>query len=138
MAGHFPFSGHSGRVSMFFFYERHQLGPALQERYYKWWYDWAKAMVMKDPGLKAAKGSEFSHFPYGQHAHADFHLRQGLWATALADLGEFFKGSLLPRLDQDTLHKLEADHHAMLEALKAEAAQQPRPQPPDVGWFRHT
>ena len=138
MAGHFPFSGHSSRVSMFFFYERHQLGPALQERYYKWWYDWAKAMVTKDPGLKAAKGHEFSHFPYGQHAHADFHLRQGLWATALADLGEFFKGSLLPRLDQDTLHKLEADHHAMLEILKTEAAQQPRPQPPDVGWFRHT
>ena len=138
MAVHFPFSGNASRVSIFFFYERHKLGPALQERYYQWWYDWARSMVMSDPGLKAAKGQEFSRFPYGQHSQADFHLRQGLWATALADLGDFIKGSLLPRLDPGALHKLEADHQAMLEALSADEAPSARPAPPEIGWFRHS
>ncbi len=135
---HFPFSGNTSRVSIFFFFERHKLSPALQEQYYKWWHDWAKARVGSDPGLKAAKGNEFAHFPYGQHAHADFHLRQGLWATALADLGEFIKGTLLPRLDESTLHKLETDHHAMLRELAGQAQQNPRAAPPEIGWFRHS
>lgn len=36
-----------------------------QEQYYKWWYDWAKDFVVRDPDLNYAKGVEFAHYPYG-------------------------------------------------------------------------
>ncbi|HAN54949.1 MAG TPA: hypothetical protein DCQ77_01545, partial [Betaproteobacteria bacterium] len=68
MSGHFPFSGNTNRVSVFGFYERYNLNPAMQEKYYKWWYDWAKNFVMNDDDLKAVKGVEFSHYPFGHHS----------------------------------------------------------------------
>ncbi len=138
MAGHFPFSGNTNRVSVFAFYERYGLNAALQERYYKWWYDWAKKMVLADPDLSSSKGLEFTHFPFGQHAHKDFHLRQGTWTTSLIDLGAFIKGSLLPKLNDEQLHHMEEEHHHMLHELETEAKQTPREPQPELGWFRHS
>ncbi len=138
MSGHFPFSGNTNRVSVFGFYERYNLNPAMQEKYYKWWYDWAKSMVMNDADLKAVKGVEFSHYPFGHHSAVDFHLRQGAWSTALVDLGGFIKGTLMSKLNDEQLHKLDDDHHHMLHALETEAKNTPRPSVPEIGWFRHT
>ena len=55
MSGHFPFSGNTNRVSVFGFYDRYNLNPAMQEKYYKWWYDWAKNFVINDADLKVVK-----------------------------------------------------------------------------------
>ena len=138
MSGHFPFSGNTNRVSVFGFYERYNLNPAMQEKYYKWWYDWAKNFVMNDDDLKAVKGVEFSHYPFGHHSAVDFHLRQGAWTTALVDLGDFIKGTLMGKLNDEQMHKLDEDHHHMLHALETEAQNAPRPSAPEIGWFRHT
>lgn len=138
MAGHFPFSGKANRVSVFSFFEAKRMSLALQEKYYTWWYDWAKDKVMKDSDLKAAKGMEFEHYPMGQHAHNNFHLHDYVWATALLDLGELIKNTLLPRLDADALHHLEEAHQKMLDGLLAQRDQAPRKAPPDVGRYRHT
>lgn len=137
MAGHYPFSGKANRVSAFAFYERYGLGLELQEKYYKWWYDWAKNFVMQDPDLKVTKAADFNHFPYGQHAHHDFHLHKYQWCTTIIDLGKFIEGTIMPKLSEDALHKLEDDHHHMLEALQKEAQQTPRAAAPEIGYFRH-
>lgn len=138
MAGHFPFAGNTNRVSVFAFYERYGLGLELQEKYYKWWYDWAKNFVNSDPDLKASKAIAFSHYPYGQHADHDFHLHKYQWCTTLIDLGKFIQGVIIPKLSEEQMHKLEEDHHHMLDALKAEAKNTPRPAAPEVGYFRHS
>ncbi|MFA5171596.1 MAG: hypothetical protein WC426_08510 [Sulfuriferula sp.] len=137
MSGHFPFSGNTNRVSVFGFYDRHNLNTTMQEKYYKWWYDWAKNFVMNDPDLSAVKGYEFKNYPYGQHSHTDFHLHQGLWATTLIDLGGFITGTLFGKMSDEAMHKLEEDHHHLLHKLEEEAKQNPRPASPDIGWFRH-
>lgn len=138
MSGHYPFNGNANRVSVFAFYEKNGLSLELQEKYYRWWFDWAKNFVMNDPDLKYSKAHEFSSFPYGQHAHHDFHLHQYQWATTMIDLGAFISNVILPKMDEDAQHRLEHDHHAMLEALKQEAATKPRPKAPEIGYYRHT
>ncbi len=138
MAGHFPFSGNGGRASTTAFYERYGLNDELQEKYYKWWYDWAKAFVSQDKELVQTKSLDFAHYPYGQHAHRSFHLNGKHWAVCLADLGAFIKAVIMPKLDHDALHKLEDEHHKIVDALKKEAADKPREPAPDVGYFRHT
>lgn len=137
MAGHFPFSGNTNRVSVFAFYERYGLNESLQEAYYKFWYNWAKEMVLADPDLSVTKGQEFAHYPFGHHAHQDFHLRQGTWTTNLVDLGDFIKGSLLPKLNAAQLHDLEHAHHHKLHELEKEAKDTPREPQAELGWFRH-
>ncbi len=137
MAGHFPFSGNNNRVGVFAFYERYGLNAELQAKYYKWWFDWAKSFVMADAGLAAAKGIEFAGDMYGHHAHHGFHLNDQQWCTALIDLGKFIDGTIMPKLNDDQLHKLEDDHHHMLDHLVAEAAGKPRAKVGETGWFRH-
>lgn len=138
MSGHYPFSGNTNRVSVFAFYEKHGLGLALQEKYYRWWFDWAKNFVLADPDLKVSKGHEFAKFPYGQHAHHDFHLHKYQWSTTMIDLGAFIKSVILPKLSEEQQHALEHDHHAMLEGLKKESGDHPRDKAPDIGYYRHT
>ncbi len=143
MAGHFPFLGRGvryggARMTIAAFFEAHGLNEELQEKYYKWWYDWAKNFVEQDEGLKAAKGVAFQHYPYGQHAHRPFHLHSDkIWAVHLADLGDLIRDSLLPKLDAKARKTLEQAHAAMLEELKQEAASKPRQPAPEVGYFRH-
>lgn len=137
MAGHFPFSGKAGRVAIFGFFEQHDLGLTLQEQYYRWWYDWAKDFVLRDPDLRLAKGVEFAQYPYGQHAEKNFHLHDYRWATALEDLGKFIENAIFPKLSQDQMRELAAAHDKMFEALLAQRAQRPRPSAPDVGRYRH-
>lgn len=138
MSGHFPFTGKANRVSIFGFFEGHGLSLELQEQYYRWWYDWARQFVLQDPDLRAAKGTEFEVFPYGQHAHESFHLHDYRWATALLDLGEFIRDAILPRLDPEVVHRLEAAHQRMLDDLLVQRGRTPRPAPPDIGRYRHT
>jgi len=138
MSGHYPFSGNANRVSIFAFYEKHGIGLELQEKYYKWWYDWAKNFVLSNPDLNAAKAPDFAHFPYGQHAHRDFHLHKYQWSTALIDLGQFIENVILPKISEEQLHQLEEAHHRMLEDLRKESAQKPREVNPEIGYFRHT
>jgi hypothetical protein len=137
MAGHFPFSGNTNRGNVAAFYDRYGLNLALQETYYKWWYDWAKKAVLADADLRTTKGLEFSSYPYGQHSHHDFHLHQGTWTTSLIDLGGFIKGSLFPKLTPDQMHELDEAHHHMLHELETQAKSSPREPHPEVGWFRH-
>ncbi len=137
MAGHFPFSGKAGRVAIYGFFERHGLGLPLQEQYYRWWYDWAKDFVMRDPDLRQAKGVEFAHYPYGQHAERNFHLHDYRWAVALEDLGKFIEHTLLPRLTAAQRQQLVEAHDKMFAALLASRSAHPRPPAPDVGRFRH-
>ena len=137
MAGHYPFSGKANRLSVFAFFEKNALSLELQEKYYKWWYDWSKGYIAKDPGLQAAKGVAFQHYPMGQHAHDNFHLHDYKWVTPMLELGEMVRDVLMPRMSKDELHKLEEDHHHMLDKLLAEREKSPRPAPPDVGRYRH-
>lgn len=138
MSGHYPFSGKADRVGVHAFYERHGLGLALQERYYRWWYEWAQRRVVQDPHLRALKAAEFRHFPYGQHALHEFHLHRYQWCTTLMDLGAFIEAVLIPRLSDAQRHALENEHHEFLETLKRESQQLPREPVPEVGVYRHT
>jgi hypothetical protein len=138
MGAHFPFCGRADRVAVYAFFERHGLSFPLQEKYYRWWHEWAQRQVLADPHLQACKGPELERFPYGQHAFHDFHLHQYGWATALADLGAFIQGTLLPRLSAESLERLEHEHQAFLSQLKAQARAAPREPAPEVGRYRHT
>lgn len=138
MSGHFPFSGKANRLSVFSFFEIHGLSLELQEEYYRWWHNRAKDFVMKDPDLSSTKAVEFRDYPFGQHAHANFHLHDYMWATPLLDLGQFIDNVILPKLDHDALHQLEREHDKMLAGISQQAAQKPRPAPPEIGRYRHT
>jgi hypothetical protein len=142
MAGHFPFMGKGvryggARMTITAFYEQNGFNLDLQEKYYKWWFDWAKAFVEKDADLQHTKAVEFSNYPYGQHSFHSFHLNDKMWATALADLGDLVRDTILPKLDDTALHKLEEDHAAIVKKLQDEAKSNPREPAPDVGYFRH-
>ncbi|HQU14812.1 MAG: hypothetical protein B7Z66_03725 [Chromatiales bacterium 21-64-14] len=144
MSGHFPFAakrgiryGQAPRMAIAAFFEHHGFNTDLQEKYYKWWYDWARNAVAGDPDLNATKGVEFTGYPYGQHALHSFHLNDKMWAAALSDLGDFIRDLILPKLDEKALHALESQHDAMLHTLAQEATQKPRTPPPEVGYFRH-
>lgn len=144
MSGHFPFAsrlgiryGQAPRMAMAAFFETRGFGTELQERYYRWWYEWARDFVAKDPDLSATKAVEFGSYPMGQHALHSFHLNDKMWAAAMSDLGDFIRELILPRLDDAARRKLEEAHAQMLHELEAEAAKTPRPPVPDVGYFRH-
>ncbi len=144
MSGHIPFValrgvryGQAPRMTMAAFFESRGFGTELQERYYRWWYEWARDFVARDPDLSAAKAVEFNSYPMGQHALHSFHLNDKMWAAAMSDLGDFIRELILPRLDDAARHKLEEAHAQMLHELEAEAAKTPRPPVPDVGYFRH-
>jgi hypothetical protein len=138
MAGHFPFLGKGGRIDTAAFFESHGLGLELQERYYRWWYDWTKRFVESDPDLSFTKAVEFQEFPYGQHALHSFHLNDKMWAVAMADLGDFLREVVLPRLDGTAVRRLEQAHQKLIEELEQAAQAMPRPPAPEVGYFRHT
>ena len=137
MSGHYPFGGKANRISAFAFFEKHQLSLDLQERYYKWWYEFAKSFVEKDPDLKTTRGVDFLHYPFGQHAEGNFHLHGYKWSTGLSDLGAFITNVIFPKLSDETLHKIEHDHETMLKGLEGDREKAPRPAPPDVGRYRH-
>lgn len=137
MSGHYPFGGKANRISAFAFFEKHNLSLDLQERYYRWWYDFAKKAVENDADLKVTRAVDFSHYPFGQHAEGNFHLHGYKWATALADLGAFISNTLFPKFSHDALHTIEHDHEEMLKALEGEKEKSPRTAPPEVGRYRH-
>jgi hypothetical protein len=144
MAGHFPFASKRGsryglapRMSLSAFFEHHGLNQTLQEKYYKWWYDWAKAYVDKDPDLSATVGIRFDHYPMGQHSEHAFHLNDKYWPVCMDELGSFVANLILPKLDESAMHTLEQDHAELLKSLEAEAKENPREPAPDVGLFRH-
>jgi hypothetical protein len=144
MAGHFPFAGKRGtryglapRSTLTAFFENHGLNAQLQERYYQWWYTFAQDFVARDSDLAATMGVRFSSYPMGTHARHSFHLNEKFWAVSLEELGSFISNVILPKLDADALHRLEAEHAALLEDLRTEARTNPREVPPDVGLFRH-
>jgi hypothetical protein len=119
------------------FFEDHRMDESLQERYYKWWFDWAQDFVSNDPNLKAFVGDTFEHYPYGQHAAHAFHLNGKAWATALSDLGDFIRDAIFPELDEGAIGQLESEHAELLRKIEAAAAEAPPPGVPEVGYFRH-
>ncbi len=137
MSGHYPFGGKANRITVFAFFEKHQMSLELQERYYKWWFDFAKNAVDQDPDLKAARGVDFQHYPFGQHAETNFHLHDYQWATAMADLGAFIVDVILPKLSHEDQEKVAHDHEALLQTLEKEREASPRAPVPDVGRYRH-
>ncbi len=138
MSGHFPFSGKANRVAVFAFFEDLGLSLELQERYYRWWHEWARSFVLKDPDLSCTKAVELSGYPFGQHAHGNFHLHDYMWATPMLDLGKFIENVIFPKLDEHAMHDLERQHDQMVAQLSQEATQHPRPAPPEIGRYRHT
>ncbi len=142
MAGHFPFQGKGMRYGMArtaytAFFENKGFNLEMQEKYYKWWYDWTKNYVMNDADLSVTKGIGFADYPYGQHSHHSFHLVEKHWATIMADLGDLLRETIVPHLSDDALHKLEAEHSAAVKKLIEETKDNPRAPAPDVGLFRH-
>ncbi|AGA34028.1 hypothetical protein TVNIR_2385 [Thioalkalivibrio nitratireducens DSM 14787] len=144
MSGHFPFAGERGtryglapRGTLAAFFENHGFNDELQEKYYRWWYDYANDFVANDPDLSATVGVRFHFYPMGTHARHSFHLNGKFWAVNMEELGSFISNLILPKLDADTLHGLEAKHRALLDTLREEAKTNPREAPPDVGLFRH-
>jgi hypothetical protein len=137
MSGHYPFGGKANRISAFAFFEKNQLSLDLQERYYKWWYEFAKDAVEHDPDLRVTRGVDFTHYPFGQHAESNFHLHGYKWSTALADLGAFIANVIFPKLSDEARHTVDHNHDAMLKNLLGEREKTPREAPPDVGRYRH-
>ena len=143
MAGHLPFLGRglrygNARNVYEAFFEAHGLNEELQEKYYKWWYDWARDFVLNDPDLKVTKGILFNDYPLGHHPHHDFHLKNKRWALYMVDLGDLLRDVIWPKLNDETRKKLEKAHEEFLHELEAEAKANPRPPAPEVGYFRHT
>ncbi len=144
MAGHFPFGAKRGsryglapRSTLAAFFEKEGLNNALQEKYYKWWYDWAKDFVAKDADLGATVSVRFDHYPMGQHSEHGFHLNDKFWPMCMDELGSFISNLIFTKLDEKALHAIEDAHAKMLKDLKGEAASNPREAAPDVGLFRH-
>ena len=142
MAGHYPFTGRGtryggARMTIAAFFEQHGLNLELQEKYYKWWFEWAKNFVNNDSDLKASKGVAFNHYPMGQHSHHSFHLNDKQWCNIMADLGDLIRDIIMPKMSDAALKQLEHDHHAALEKLEAEAKDNTREPSPDIGYFRH-
>jgi len=144
MAGHFPFAGKRGtryglapRGTLAAFFENHGFNNDLQEKYYRWWYEFAKEFVARDSDLSATVGVRFEAYPMGTHARHSFHLNDKFWAVAMDELGSFISNLILPKLDTEAMHGLEHDHAAMLAELRSEAEANPRKPAPDVGLFRH-
>ena len=144
MAGHFPFAGKRGtryglapRGTIAAFFENQGLNNELQEKYYKWWFDYAKQFVENDGDLSVTMGVKFSQYPIGTHARHSFHLNDKFWPVAMDELGSLIANVILPKLDSDAMHKLEEEHQAMLDQLREETKSNPREASPDVGMFRH-
>lgn len=144
MAGHFPFAGKRGtryglapRGTLAAFFENNGFNNEMQEKYYEWWYGFAKDFVTGDSDLSATMGVRFHSYPMGTHARHSFHLNDKFWPVAMDELGSFVANVILPKLDTDAMHKLEEDHKALLDGLREEAKSNPRQPAPDVGLFRH-
>lgn len=144
MAGHFPFAGKRGtryglapRGTIAAFFENQGFNDDLQEKYYKWWYDYARDFVANDRDLAATMAVRFSGYPMGTHARHSFHLNDKFWAVSMDELGSLISNVILPKHDAEAMHRLEEDHEAFLTSLRAEAKDNPRAAPPDVGLFRH-
>lgn len=144
MAGHFPFAARLGvryglapRMTLAAFFEQHGMDAARQEKYYRWWYEWTKNFVLNDADLNAAKGVYFKNYPYGSHAHENFHLKDKYWASCMSDLGDVIRDLIFPKLSAEAMHELEEKHHHLLEELAKEAEANPRQAAPDIGYFRH-
>jgi hypothetical protein len=137
MSGHFPFCGKGERMGMAAFFSSRRYDLVLQERYYRWWYEWAKAFVAGDEDLRLAYGTRFAHFPYGQHARHSFHLNDKMWAAAMADLGAVICRVMLPKLDEAAVQALQTQYGALLAELDRLAQESPHAVP-EVGYFRHT
>ena len=144
MAGHFPFAGKRGtryglapRGTIAAFFENHGFNNDLQEKYYRWWYDYAKQFVENDPDLSVTMGVTFSQYPIGTHARHSFHLNDKFWPVAMDELGSLIANVILPKLDADAIHNLEAEHQTLLDQLREETKVNPREASPDVGLFRH-
>lgn len=144
MAGHFPFGmkrgsryGLAPRSTLAAFFEKEGFGNTLQEKYYKWWYDWAKDFVSKDPDLSVTVGVRFNNYPMGQHSEHSFHLNDKYWAVAMDELGSFISNLIFPKLSEQAMHELQQAHQELLEQLREETKVHPREPAPDVGLFRH-
>lgn len=144
MAGHFPFAGKRGtryglapRGTLAAFFENHGLNQDLQEKYYRWWFDYAQDFVTKDSDLSATMSHTFDHYPMGTHARHSFHLNEKYWAVTMDELGSFIANVILPKLDSAAMHALEDAHAMLVQELRTEAETNPRPPAPDVGLFRH-
>ncbi|WP_018946289.1 MULTISPECIES: hypothetical protein [unclassified Thioalkalivibrio] len=144
MAGHFPFAGKRGtrygqapRGTIAAFFENHGFGEELQEKYYKWWYDFAKDFVEKDSDLSVTMITRFNSYPMGTHAEHSFHLNDKYWAECLAELGSFIRDVIFPKMDEKAMHDLEEKHSKMLADLEKEAEEKPREPAPEVGVYRH-
>lgn len=144
MSGHFPFAGKLGiryglapRMTISAFFELKGYNDTLQEKYYRFWYEWAKNYIENDADLSYSKGVLFKKYPYGQHAHENFHLNNKYWASTLADLGDLIRDIIFPKMTEAAMHNLEDAHHHMMEELKKEVTENPRPPVPDTGYFRH-
>ena len=144
MSGHYPFAGdkgirygQAGRMSIAAFFEVNRFNQEIQEKYYKWWYDFAKAYVEKDADLSYSKGIQFNNYPMGTHSHVSFHLQDKYWCVCLEDLGALIRDLILTKLSDTESKKLEKDHHDLMDALKKEAETNTRDNYADVGYFRH-
>lgn len=145
MAGHFPFGTKRGsryglapRGTLSAFFENHGLNEDLQEKYYRWWYDYAKQFVENDSDLSFTMAVTFSRYPIGTHARHSFHLNDKYWAVTMDELGSLISNVIFPKLDADAMHLLEQQHSQLLQELHAETQSNPRQPAPDVGMFRHT
>jgi len=72
MAGHFPFAGKRGtryglapRGTLAAFFENNGFNNEMQEKYYEWWYGFAKDFVTGDSDLSATMGVRFHSYPMG-------------------------------------------------------------------------
>ncbi|WP_018875015.1 hypothetical protein [Thioalkalivibrio sp. ALJ1] len=144
MAGHFPFAGKRGtryglapRGTIAAFFENHGFNDELQEKYYKWWYDFAKDFVEKDSDLSFTMSTKFTSYPMGTHAHHAFHLNDKYWPSCLDELGSFIRDVIFPKMDEKAMEDLEKKHAKLIKDLEKESESNPRDAAPDVGLFRH-
>jgi len=135
---HLPFEKRVDRNSLHSFFEYNGLDEELEEEYYRFLYDFVLERMEKDPGLKAAKGTEFKEYPHGQHAGAEFHLSGHQWSVRAADIGNFIGKSVYPAMSDAEKAEFAKRHDEKVAELRKKAEAKPKEDSDDIPAFRHT
>jgi hypothetical protein len=133
-----PFAHPADRNGLHSFFEHHGYDAELQERYYRFWYDFVRSRMESDTGLRKAHGPTFDRYPHGMHAAHNFHLHGHQWTTQVADIGNFVRNTVYPTMTDQEKADLAQSHADLVKQLDGEAEQRGHEESDDIPVFRHT
>ena len=135
---HLPFEKRVDRNNLHSFFEYHGFDEELEEAYYRFLYDFVLERMEKDRGLKAAKGTEFTEYPHGQHAGDEFHLHGNIWSVRAADIGNMIGKTLYLTMSDADKADFAKRHDDKVAELRKKAESKPKEESDAIPAFRHT